>query len=500
MHRLFKKTAGFLHDRKKRAAVLCILGMALICAAVFGGAALISDLQNNAYRVYLGEEYLCAVKEEAELSSACDSFLTELRCPAVSQKFGNNPCRLEKARVPENELVSQSEVKESIVAYYSDAIGYGCGIIIDGKLFGAVSNEQVVESALEDLVSDTLLAYGGEEGKICEKVETQMGYFSRSIFIPDSELLARFEGNSLPEPAVKAATLQNGADESGEHIQNTSINETENGEDNVNIDEETTSEADPDAMIEENAVPLSSVPTISAEESAARFASAPVHAKISVREEYRRIIPYEQEYVTIEGYYSDYFYTEQDGEDGESLVCDLVTYLCGCEVGRQTLSETVLTEPVSEIIEIGATERPDGFEAGVQSGIFSWPAPTLWTITSYWGDGRGHKGMDISGSGAYGEPIVASDAGYVSWVSYGWSGGYGNYVDIDHGNGYVTRYAHCSDLCVEIGEPVAKGEIIAYVGSTGDSSGPHLHFEVIRWGEKRDPYPYLFEGICIDRC
>ena len=142
---------------------------------------------------------------------------------------------------------------------------------------------------------------------------------------------------------------------------------------------------------------------------------------------------------------------------------------------------------------------PESMEL-VAPATFSWPAPTLWTLTSYWGDGRGHKGLDISGSGAWGEPIVASDAGYVCDVSYGWSGGYGNYVDIDHGNGYVTRYAHCSDLCVEIGEPVAKGEIIAYVGSTGDSSGPHLHFEVIRWGEKRDPYPYLFEGICIDRC
>lgn len=489
MQRILKKVSGLLHDRKKRTAGLIILTLIALCVAVFGGLALLSDRQNNAYRVYLGDEYLCAVRDEEELSSACDSFLSELRCPAVSQKYGNDPCRLEEAYVSESELTSGTEAKALIVAHYADVIEYGCGIRIDGELFGAVSDQSVVETALSDLLSDTMLAFGGESAEICETVETQMGYYSRAIFIPDAELLSRFEGDSLPAPQAKSVGVTEESGENGEELSDFGVDSDEDGEEepesgeSLPLEEETTSVLD-----------------LSEEESEALFDSAPIHAAVTVRREYSETLPYEEQYVSLEGYYSDYWYTEQEGEEGEALVCDLVTYLCGREISRENLSKTVVTEPVPLIIEIGATERPDGFEAGVQSGTFSWPAPTLWTITSYWGDGRGHKGLDISGSGAWGEPIVASDAGYVCDVSYGWSGGYGNYVDIDHGNGYVTRYAHCSDLCVEIGEPVAKGEIIAYVGSTGDSSGPHLHFEVIRWGEKRDPYPYLFEGICIDRC
>ncbi len=483
-----KKALGFLFEKKRRTAVLGVFALLLLCAAVFGGYALFSGKSNNAYRVYLGDEYLCAVKEKEELSSACDSFLSELRCPAVSQKYGNDPCRLEEAYVRESELVCETEAKERIVAHYSDAIRYGCGIKINGTLFGAVSDVSVVDQALSDLRYDTALAYGGAEGKICETVETQAGYYAISLFIPDTELLSRFEGDSLPAQLLRAVTLTDGSEENGEEITKSEENSADNGEEAAETGEESPEEG------------TSAYPELSPEESEARYASAPIHATVTREERYTQTLPFEEQYITVEGYYSDYWYYEQYGEEGEAAVCDEVTYLCGREVGRETRTKTVTCEPVPQIIAVGATERPDGFEAGVQSGTFSWPAPTLWTITSYWGDGRGHKGMDISGLGAWGEPIVASDAGYVSDLSYGWSGGYGNYVDIDHGNGYVTRYAHCSDLCVEIGEPVAKGEIIAYVGSTGDSSGPHLHFEVIRWGEKRDPYPYLFEGICIDRC
>ena len=218
MQRILKKVSGLLHDRKKRTAGLIILTLIALCVAVFGGLALLSDRQNNAYRVYLGDEYLCAVRDEEELSSACDSFLSELRCPAVSQKYGNDPCRLEEAYVSESELTSGTEAKALIVAHYADVIEYGCGIRIDGELFGAVSDQSVVETALSDLLSDTMLAFGGESAEICETVETQMGYYSRAIFIPDAELLSRFEGDSLPAPQVKSVGVTEESGENGEEL------------------------------------------------------------------------------------------------------------------------------------------------------------------------------------------------------------------------------------------------------------------------------------------
>lgn len=102
-----------------------------------------------------------------------------------------------------------------------------------------------------------------------------------------------------------------------------------------------------------------------------------------------------------------------------------------------------------------------------------------------------HGGMDISGGGIYGKPVLASNGGDVVQVVSGSNVGYGNYVIIDHGNGIKTLYGHCSSVAVSKGQYVAQGQVIAYVGSTGNSTGPHLHFELRVNNVKTNPYPYL---------
>lgn len=94
-----------------------------------------------------------------------------------------------------------------------------------------------------------------------------------------------------------------------------------------------------------------------------------------------------------------------------------------------------------------------------------------------------HPGIDIAND--YGAPVYASAAGYVQQA--GWYGGYGIYARINHDYGYQTAYGHMSRVVCSAGQYVKKGEIIGYVGSTGYSTGPHLHFEVIRYGEQVDP-------------
>jgi murein DD-endopeptidase MepM/ murein hydrolase activator NlpD len=101
--------------------------------------------------------------------------------------------------------------------------------------------------------------------------------------------------------------------------------------------------------------------------------------------------------------------------------------------------------------------------------------------------GRMHEGIDIAASS--GTPIRAAAAGTV--IHSGWLGGYGNLVVVDHGNGLATAYAHASALLVGVGQQVTQGETVALVGSTGNSSGPHLHFEVRVNGVAVDPLLYL---------
>lgn len=98
-----------------------------------------------------------------------------------------------------------------------------------------------------------------------------------------------------------------------------------------------------------------------------------------------------------------------------------------------------------------------------------------------------HPGIDIAVD--YGTPVYASAAGYVQQA--GWYGGYGNYIRLTHDFGYATAYGHMSRLAVRAGSFVKKGQVIGYVGSTGYSTGPHLHFEVIKNGEQVDPYSLM---------
>ena len=130
-----------------------------------------------------------------------------------------------------------------------------------------------------------------------------------------------------------------------------------------------------------------------------------------------------------------------------------------------------------------SANAPHGF------GRFIWPITGMIT-QGFW---RYHRAIDI---GSYiGNPIKAADAGYVAIA--GWSNeGYGYYVVLDHRNGYQTLYAHMSRILVAAGQSVSQGETIGLVGSTGNSTGPHLHFEIHFDGIQENPFNYLPIGSC----
>ena len=121
--------------------------------------------------------------------------------------------------------------------------------------------------------------------------------------------------------------------------------------------------------------------------------------------------------------------------------------------------------------------------------------PSIWPAAGYVSSPYGlrfngtefHQGIDIAAD--MGAPIVATADGVVT--AAGWNGGYGNMVDVDHGGGIVTRYGHASALAVTVGQQVRRGEVIAYVGSTGRSTGPHVHYEVRVDGQPVNPAGYL---------
>jgi murein DD-endopeptidase MepM/ murein hydrolase activator NlpD len=125
--------------------------------------------------------------------------------------------------------------------------------------------------------------------------------------------------------------------------------------------------------------------------------------------------------------------------------------------------------------------------SGVSASGLIWPVNGPVTSGFGWRWGRMHEGIDIAVPS--GTPVVASAAGTV--IHAGWLGGYGNLVVLDHGNGISTAYAHNSGLSVGVGTSVGQGQVIAYSGNTGHSTGPHVHFEVRVNGGAVDPLGYL---------
>ncbi|UFJ40420.1 M23 family metallopeptidase [Brevibacillus humidisoli] len=170
----------------------------------------------------------------------------------------------------------------------------------------------------------------------------------------------------------------------------------------------------------------------------------------------------------------------QEGQEGKKRVRYQVIKENGQEVAREVLEQEILSEPVPKIVERGTKVIPSR-----GTGRFSWPAKGY--ISSGFGMrwGRMHQGIDIAGSGS----IRAADNGRV--VSAGWNGGYGNAVIIDHGNGYQTLYGHMRSISVKVGQVVSKGKVIGVMGSTGNSTGVHLHFEVRKNGSAQNPLRYL---------
>jgi murein DD-endopeptidase MepM/ murein hydrolase activator NlpD len=175
---------------------------------------------------------------------------------------------------------------------------------------------------------------------------------------------------------------------------------------------------------------------------------------------------------------------KQKGENGSREVTYKLVLKNGAEVSKAVLAEKVLKRPRDQVVVKGSRLVVASRGGG---GRVGWPVSG--GITSRYGPrwGRMHTGIDIDGH--TGQPIGAAADGRV--VSAGWDGAYGKAVVINHGGGLVTKYAHLSKIEVEVGQEVSRGDLIGLMGSTGRSTGSHLHFEVIVNGSFQNPMRYL---------
>lgn len=175
--------------------------------------------------------------------------------------------------------------------------------------------------------------------------------------------------------------------------------------------------------------------------------------------------------------------TKQNGKAGLKEADKLITMENRVIKSSKPAVFRIINQSVDKVVAVG-TKNP------ILAGIAFLSKPSRGGITSYFGYrwGKLHKGLDIGA--AIGTPIYAAADGTIEFASWD-SGGYGNLIKINHGSGIVTFYGHTSKMVVKAGQSIKRGQLIAYVGSTGHSTGPHVHFEVRLNGESVNPLKYL---------
>ena len=364
--------------------------------------------------------------------------------------------------------VSSLQLANAMLSATEQELAEAYGIYIDGEFTGAVKDTKAVKEALADRLANFSAEGIVKNISYVNKIEYVDGIYLTSSIVDESEMI-----NLLTSTKEKDSTYV---------VQDKDTPVTISQKYNMDFNE--FEELNP--IIRNRCLPGQVVNVIEHE------SFLPIQYTREM--EILSFLDYE----TIEVQTSSLDYGTKKllvkGEKGEKRSNIEVTYIDGIESSRKTISSEITKEPVVQQMGVGMeAARPDYpdtvYNGGPLTGTgqFAWPVNGGW-ISDVFISNRNHMGLDIAADS--GTNIYAADDGYI--VTAGWNaGGYGNVVMIDHLNGYQTVYGHMSYVVATEGQYVTRGQLIGLVGSTGDSTGPHCHFEVRYLGVHDDPAKYL---------
>lgn len=369
--------------------------------------------------------------------------------------------------IDEEELSTVNEIADELIAASGNEITEASGLYVDGVFYGAVEDAAPIRALLDSMLDQYRTGSENERVDFVQDVELSKGLYLLS---------------SLVEPEEMEAVL------------------TSEVEGEVTY---TVVEGDAPTLISQKMdIPYSQLKALNPgiEESLLVGQEVLISNQVNfltvkrtVTEVYEEDIPFGTEEVVDANYAKGYQAVRSSGVLGKRLVTADVVYVNGLEEDRTEVDSVVLKEPVDQVVTVGTAEpiqvlssSSSGSAAG-SSSSFIWPVDgghVTCGINGYWG----HTGMDIGAN--RGTVIRAAASGTVVKAVRQYYA-YGIHVKISHGNGIYTLYAHMSQLAVSYGDYVQQGQIIGYVGMTGNASGNHCHFEIIINGRFMDPAKYI---------
>ena len=444
-----RATVMFLQIRKNR----IVLSLTLLATTLL---IISATFYSVGIKIIANGEELGYMYSRAEYDEAV-SFVEARASEILERPYSvTTPVRFELGIVPREKVISKNAIRSYFFSQI-DEVSELYAITVDGEVIGASRNRETLQKMLDELLytSDPNV-----KARFAQDVSITQKYVDASKLLSYEEIREKLTSTTR---STKTYTIK-----SGDTVSKIA---KANGM--------TTS-----ALYDLN--PSLRSGRLRAGDSVTVAKEVPLLSVEAVRHvTYTETIPYETQKVNDSSIYKGSSKVVVRGRVGTRSVVADVTYVDNKEVSREILSSQVTQNPVTEVIHVGTKTPPKTAATGklsrpVSGGI----------ISSNYGMRRGsmHKGVDFAA--ASGTRISAADGGTVTWA--GWKrGGWGYLVVINHGNGLETYYAHNSKVLVSVGQKVSKGQQIAKMGSTGNSSGPHCHFEIHKNGRYVNPWNYI---------
>ena len=438
-----------------KAKLLKFLTLGIVIATIIA----FSVSSVTAYEYSYNGRVLGVVKNQEEVLKLLDIVTAQLSKEYKAEVKIDKQLDIDFNRVISlNRELDLSEDVLNRLTYMQDMKARGYGIYVNGSREVIVSSKEKAEEVLDSVKTTYLNTSGSSEYEKVgfaetveiRKVDTKLGRIQNS-----TDALNKIMTGAI---ASKVHVVESGDTFSG-IAKKYGINSGILGQSNPGVTPERLSIGQ--EIVLTQSVPLITVQTV----------------EIAT---YIEPIAFETTYQNSSNMYSGEQSTRVRGAIGEKQVVARITKNNGMEVAKTELETDVIKEPTTEIILVGIKPPPP-----LQgTGTFIYPVTGARLTSKYT---KYHQAIDLAiGTGT---KIRASDGGTV--ISAGYSGSYGYVVRINHGGNKVTLYAHCSKIYVKAGEKVYQGQHIANVGNTGRSTGPHVHFEIIVNGVKKNPLNYL---------
>lgn len=429
----------------------------LLSFTFFAGTVFFWSNQNYGLALEYNGEKIATVPTGDVYEKASRMVRDQLASSAKS-KVENKSSQIKVILVNSDECCSSpSDVKNKIIESSQDAFVDACGVYVDNKLIGVGESEEKLKKMFDECLDEQKKLNPDTIVELSDKIEFKKGFFAPDD-VKSAEQLKKYFFSEIEKEfkynVVEGDTVSAVAEKFG-------------------ISEDTIRESNDiagDDLAPEDVLII-------------RVKDSILNFRFFKLVEEEKEIPFTTITNENSDKYASWSNVVQEGENGKEVFKYKVEYKNGKEVSKIELSHELVADAKEKIVEVGTKQAPEGF---------IWPVPYTKNITSPFGPrwGTMHQGIDIAAAGVAGTDIVAAEDGTVEKASYG-SKGYGNHIIIKHDGKYSTLYGHCQTLCVSAGNKVKKGDVIAKVGSTGDSTGPHLHFEVRVNGKAENPQNYV---------